>query len=118
MTAELIGFDMKYFQRLIKIDGKKEILGSEKTHVRCYYEQIIAIPTKKAFEGLEQKFQKVKDKLKVKHPLLFFVAIPIKIKNIDKFLLIAHSLYQEDFIESKEIISELFTPKFLKLQPH
>ena len=58
MTAELIGFDFSLLTKLKEsIDGKKGILGCEKTHIRTYFDQVIAIPSRKAFEGLEDRYQ-------------------------------------------------------------
>ncbi len=54
MTSELLGFDYNYLSKLKNaIDGKQRILGSEKVHVRAYYDQVIAIPSRKLFEALE-----------------------------------------------------------------
>lgn len=53
MTAELFGFDSFYFKKLKEaVDGRDNILGCEKTHVRTYFDQVVAVPTRRVFEGL------------------------------------------------------------------
>ena len=92
MTAELIGFDIENLAKLKSaIDGKKNILGCEKTHVRSYFDQVVAIPSRKAFEGLEERYQHELTLFKAEFPLLFFITVPKRIKNTDKIMIIAHS---------------------------
>lgn len=38
------------------INGKKGVLGCEKVHVRAYCDQIIALPSKRLFDALEEEY--------------------------------------------------------------
>ncbi len=57
LVFQLLDFDYDYLLKLKKaIDGKKGVLGSEKVHVRSYFNQVLAIPSSKVFEGLEEEY--------------------------------------------------------------
>ena len=55
---------------------------------------------------------------KEEFPLLFFEMVPKKFKNGDKMMIIAHSPNKEDFIKPQRILSTLYTPKLIKMEPH
>jgi len=55
MTAEIITLDSSVLTKMKeRYDGRSNVIGCEKVHIRAYYDQIISSPTFKAFESLEE----------------------------------------------------------------
>lgn len=57
MKAEIIGLPQADLRTLkVRVDGARGKLGCEKVHVRVNYDQVIAFPSLKLFNALEEEF--------------------------------------------------------------
>jgi hypothetical protein len=99
-----------------KYDGKYNIIGCEKVHIRAHYEQLLATANYSTFDSLSDEYNQQLSYFKVEHPLLAIHAVNKLVRRENRTFIYANSPNREDFIQPMRIISHLFTPKLIKLE--
>ena len=57
MSAEILGLPLSDLKKMQRTIDRRNVLGCEKVHVRVDYDQVIAIPSVKLFQALEEEYE-------------------------------------------------------------
>lgn len=117
MNIILTTLDTTIFKKLKeRYDGKDNIIGCQKVHIRAIYEQVIIIVSQKTFEALQEQYQQYIQDYKIQFPLLTIQVIYRQARNKHKCIIKARSSEKGDFVTPQRVLSELFSPKIIKLE--